>query len=136
MNIGSHERRLIDAAARIIRRLYRAERHEIGAALRTRRGRIYTAVNIETTVRNCSLCAEWGAIAQAVARNDADLECIVAVKYFPDVREIRIVPPCGICREVISDFGNVSVIYRDNGSVRKTGIHNLIPSRYSRNKKS
>jgi len=67
----------------------------VGVALRTKKGNIYTGVNMEC---KCDIgsCAEHHAIALMIKNNEHDIDIIVAVD-----RNGNIVPPCGRCRELI-----------------------------------
>lgn len=126
---------MIRAATEILKRRYRRRRHEVGAAVLTRSGRIFAGVHTEASVGSCDICAEWAAISMAVAAGEEDLEAIVAVRWRPGWKQARVVPPCGTCRELISDFGDVAVIYRTNGTLRKSPVSKLLPSKYWDNKR-
>jgi cytidine deaminase len=127
---------LVDAARRVITDRYKENRHHIGAALRTRSGRIYTAVHLDTYVGRASVCAEAIAVGQAMSAGDADIECIVSVRHprpREAYREIQIVSPCGICREMLADFApNCAVIVPDNGDVARVPVTALLPNKYVR----
>ena len=67
----------------------------VAAALRTRRGNVYTGVNIDV---RCSLgfCAEHAAIAEMLKARESEVAAIVAVD-----ENNGILPPCGRCRELL-----------------------------------
>ena len=71
---------LVAAARKIITERYRENRHHIGAALRTRSGRVHTGVHLDTYVGRASVCAEAIAVGKALAEGDGDIECIVSVR--------------------------------------------------------
>lgn len=121
------DRELIDAAAEVARSRYRAGWHEIAAAVRAKDGRVITAVNLDGYY---SICAEAAAIARAVAEGEEDLAAIVAVRYEPDSDRTRVVSPCGRCRDLISEFGDVEVLYPEGEEVRKAPVSKLLPSRF------
>jgi hypothetical protein len=81
--------------------------HVVAAAVRTADGDVYDGVSLPASVGRASLCAEPVAVGSAVAdghRHD-DLETCVAVAYpLPehDADETRVIPPCGICRELLT----------------------------------
>jgi cytidine deaminase len=52
------DQELIDAATKAIRRRYRNDWQEVGAAMRTRDGRIVTGVNIDAYIDPIAVCAE------------------------------------------------------------------------------
>lgn len=131
---------LIEAARTEISRLYMEDRHQIGAALRTRSGLIYAAVHLDAYVRPVSVCAETIAIGKAVsegARGGAvEIDTIVAVRHpkpNETLRELRVVSPCGSCRELISDYGpEARVIVSDGERLAKLPIADLLPRKYQR----
>ncbi|WP_010530786.1 cytidine deaminase [Lentibacillus jeotgali] len=76
----------------------------VGAALLSRSGKIYTGCNIENAAYPVSCCAERVAIFKAVADGVYDFsEMTVAA----DTE--RPVPPCGSCRQVMSEFFDSSM---------------------------
>ncbi|MBI3452337.1 MAG: cytidine deaminase [Rhodospirillales bacterium] len=132
----TEDRTLIAAARDTITRLYAENRHHIGAAVRTRTGRVYTAVHLDTYVGRASVCAEAVAIGKALAEGDRDIECIVSVRH-PRPREanrdIQIVSPCGICREMLADFARgCTVIVPTEDGVARVPVADLLPNKYLR----
>src|ERR1700712_1938433 len=67
---------LIDAATKAIKARYRNDWQEVGAAMRTRDGRVITGVNLDAYVGRGAVCAE--AIAIGTALTDKDQELIDA----------------------------------------------------------
>lgn len=103
----------------------------VGSALRLDNGDIITSQNLIADVHSISMCAEPQAIAQANRRTDRKVEVIVAVYHRPG-HEPRVIPPCGRCREVITDFIDGDVILRDPGSTElyKVRAADLLPLKY------
>jgi cytidine deaminase len=133
--LDARDHALIDAAREAIARLYSENRHHIGAALRTRSGRIYTAVHLDTYVGRASVCAEAVAVGRALAEGDSDIDMIVSVRHprpAESDRTIRIVSPCGICRELLADFasGCRVVVSGEEGAVA-VPVDTLLPRKYS-----
>jgi cytidine deaminase len=130
------DRALIDAARRVITERYKENRHHIGAALRTRTGHIYTAVHLDTYVGRASVCAEAIAVGQAMSVGDGDIECIVSVRHprpRETYREIQIVSPCGICREMLGDFApSCTVIVPIEQGIARVPVKALLPNKYLR----
>ena len=105
----------------------------VGAAIRLNDGSIITSINLIADVGGLSVCAEPIAIAQAVRQPDKKIEAIVAV-YYAKGNEPRVVPPCGRCREAVTDYARESyVILREPGkSVHfKVKAHDLLPLKYA-----
>jgi cytidine deaminase len=127
---------LIDEAKRKISCLYEDDKHHVGAALRTNSGNVVSAVHLEAYVGRIAVCAEAIAIGSAISSGERHFDTIVAVKHpYSDEmdREIRLVSPCGMCRELISDYSpDCFVILDIDGELRKTKVRELIPLKYSR----
>ena len=84
-------------------RLYLQGIQEVGAALRTTSGQIFSGIHFETSTGFANICGEIAAICCMVAAGQRELETIAAVARDPQ-GEHYLLPPCGRCREVISDF--------------------------------
>ena len=56
--LSGSERELVEAASEAIRRRYRDDWQEVGAALRLRSGRIFTGVNLDAYLGRMAVCAE------------------------------------------------------------------------------
>jgi cytidine deaminase len=117
---------LIDAARETLDRLYLENRHEVSAALRTRKGNVYTGIHIEASVGFADVCGEVAAICHAVAHGEREFDAIVAMWRGENGYEIP--SPCGRCREVISDFGGDTwVILGTPESPYKVRVSELLP---------
>lgn len=134
--INEKDRELIYAAQKIIKDLYELDKHHVGCAIRTKSGEVITAVHIEAYIGRVTVCAEAIAIGKAISEGIKDFDTIVAVRHpSPDEaeREIKVVTPCGMCRELISDYSpNVNVIIPYEGRAVKCKISELLPLKYSR----
>src|SRR5687768_1313935 len=80
-NLDPADRALVDAAAALIRRRFVPDRHHLAAALRTAAGKVYTALNLDTYVGRCALCAEAAVVAKAVSEGDVSFDSIVATRW-------------------------------------------------------
>ncbi len=131
------DRELIAAAVEAIKKRYRDDWQEVGAALRTRDGRIVTGVNLDAYLGRMAVCAEAVALGKVVTDlGERGIETIVAVRHpppdDPDQR-IGVVSPCGACRELIWDYDRrARVIVPGNGSPVVVTIGDLLPNKYSR----
>ena len=72
---------------------------QVGVALMSSSGEIYTGVNVENAAYPEGTCAEAGAIARMIAAGDRK---ITAVYVVADGAEP--VPPCGGCRQKLAEF--------------------------------
>lgn len=123
--VDLNDRKLIEEARSIIAKHFREDYHHVGAALRTKSGKIFSAVHLEAYVGRIAVCAEAIAIGMAAAAGDTEIETIVAVN-----REGQIVSPCGMCRELISDYApSCKVIITEEEIVT---VSELLPRKYQR----
>ena len=128
--LSSQQREQLIAAACAARgRAYARYSHfQVGAALLTDDGRLYTGVNIENASYGLTVCAERNAVGAMV--NDGALR-IAAVAVCTD----NGVTPCGACRQVLSEFvdheSDVPVwIIDGRGEVRETSLAALLPDSF------
>ncbi len=89
--------KLISQAKAIIKSRYHKDKHTVGAALRTKSGKIYTGISINGQKLN--LCCEWVALGRAFIDGETEIEAIVAVHLKEDGTFV-IFPPCALCREL------------------------------------
>jgi cytidine deaminase len=119
------DQELLENARSIIARRFKADYHHVGAALRTKSGKVFSAVHLEAYVGRVAVCAEAIAIGMAAAAGETELKVIVAVDS-----KGRVVPPCGICRELISDYSaDCKVMMTDTEIIN---ISELLPRKYQR----
>ena len=96
--------------------------YDVGAALLTKSGRVFTGANVENASYGLSVCAERVAAFHAVFEGEREFEAIAVVTE-------NGVTPCGACRQVLSEFGpDMRVIVGDTqGNSREYGIRDLLP---------
>jgi cytidine deaminase len=95
---------LIDLACEARRRAYAPySNYRVGAALRTRSGRIFTGSNIENAAYPHSICAERVAVFKAVSEGETKMEVIAVATENGG-------SPCGGCRQVLAEFGLETVV--------------------------
>ena len=136
MQLSTEDLQLIEAATQHIQHLYEEGKHGVATALRMRSGKIICAVNMEGSFGCIDVCAEQVALGKAVSENEKDIVCVVTVKK-PSVdsinQEIRVVSPCGLCREQLMDYAvQGDIIVRDGETVFKVPMKTLLPYRYVR----
>ena len=136
-NVTKQDIELVEIATRKITMLYEDDKHHVGAAIRTKSGEITSAVHIEAYIGRVTVCAEAIAIGSAISNGQKNFDTMVAVRhpYSDEVdRRIKVVSPCDICRELISDYApDCFVLLELNGELVKIMISELIPLKYSRN---
>lgn len=124
----------IDAADR----LYLRGVQEVGAAVGTAGGQIFAAIHFETATGFANVCGEVAAICCMVAAGHRDVEVAAAVWRDAEGKHY-LLPPCGRCREVISDFNpqawviiTTSSDHWDAGAIDKPAkvrVADLLPRR-------
>jgi cytidine deaminase len=98
-------------------------RFHVGAAVRTRDGRIFGGVNVENAAYPLGICAERAAVAGAVAAGlrPGELDAIAITAS-----------PCGGCRQWLLEFGLGVVVYRNNkGEVVAATPQELLPDSFT-----
>jgi cytidine deaminase len=135
--LSAHDRELIEAATAAIKKRYRLDWQEVGAALRTRSGKVFAGVNLDAYVGRMAVCAEAVALGQVITElGEIGIDTIVAVRHPKpeDVDQtIRVVSPCGACRELIWDYDrNARVIVPNGDGAIVLPIGDLLPKKYSR----
>jgi cytidine deaminase len=127
---------LVEAARDVLRRHYRPFWHMVAAALRGRDGRIWTGLHLGATVGRLQICAEPVALGRAILEGDGTVECAVAVRHpkpEESAREIAVVPPCGACREMLTDFDpDAQVIVPTQNGLMRLPVRALLPLPYQR----
>jgi cytidine deaminase len=101
--MGAEDVELLETAQRLLDRVLTPGRHEVATALRTADGEVFTGVHVEGSCRRSSICAEGVALGTARAHAPLDVVAVVSVQVKPADR-FRVIAPCGVCRELISDY--------------------------------
>jgi cytidine deaminase len=98
----------------------------VGAALRTRSGRVFTGCNVENASYGLTICAERVAVGKAVSEGERDFEAIAVVSR-------GAATPCGACRQVLAEFNlELSIILADpEGNSRTFRLSELLPEAFS-----
>ena len=71
----------------------------VGAALRTKSGRVFVGCNVENASYGATLCAERAALAAAIAEGEREP---VALAIASGAKSPT--PPCGICRQCLAEL--------------------------------
>lgn len=97
----------------------------VGAALLSCSGRVFSAGNVENASSGAGICAERNALGRALAAGERDF---LAIAITSDAR--RPVPPCGICRQSLIEFGEEIEVIMCNlaGEARVAKISDLLPN--------
>lgn len=101
----------------------------VGAALLTRSGKIYTGCNIENASFGVTNCAERTALFKAVSEGERDFVSI-AVVGGKDGKLGDFCYPCGVCRQALSEFTDISfkiLLKNGKGDIISTSLYDLLP---------
>jgi cytidine deaminase len=102
--------------------------YKVGAALLTASGRVYDGVNVENAAYPNGICAERVAVFKAVSEGEREFSAIAVVTSNGG-------SPCGACRQVLSEFGQDTLVFLvdESGDVyRETTVAGLLPDAFGR----
>jgi cytidine deaminase len=113
-------RKLIAAAKAAQRRAHAPySKFRVGAALLTKSGKIITGCNVENASYGLTICAERVAITKAVSEGHRQFRAIAVVA------PAAAVSPCGACRQVLAEFGEMLVMCADSRRPRNVRVYLL-----------
>ena len=100
---------------------------KVGAAVLTAAGEIFSGGNIENASLGATICAERVAIFAAVAAGCRNLTALAIIADTPDP-----VAPCGLCRQVLSEFNPDCRVLMANtaGRWRLATLKELLPQAF------
>lgn len=119
---------LLQAAATIRLQAYAPySKFQVGAALLTETGRVFTGCNVENASYGLTICAERSAVFAAVAEGERNFTDLV-------VASPGGVMPCGACLQVLSEFSDELRIFllnaQDPEKIIETSLDELLPRRF------
>ena len=99
----------------------------VGAALRTKDGKVFTGCNVESASYGLTVCAERVAIWKALSEGEHDFTDLAIVA---DTDQLT--PPCGTCRQIIWEFAKHAKIVLANlqGQREEVDIGHLLPKAF------
>ena len=103
--------------------------YPVGAALRTKTGRMYTGVNVENAAYPHTMCAERVAIFKAISDGEKEFEVISVVTDNGG-------SPCGGCRQVMAEFALDMIVLMADGNgklIKETTVGELLPEAFTPN---
>ena len=119
---------LLDLANEARRRAYAPySDYKVGSALRTKSGKIYTGVNVESAAYPMTMCAERVAVFKAVSEGEREFEVISVVTDNGGT-------PCGGCRQVLAEFGLETIVLIGDGNgnlLQETTVGDLLPGAFT-----
>lgn len=129
-SIDSDDQRLVSACTLAREKAYAPySNFKVGAALQCDDGTVFEGCNVENASYGLAICAERTAIVKAVSEGKLKFTSI-AISGF---NKNQFVPPCGACRQVLSEFNNpqndmtVYLCQPQGCLVLKTSVSALLP---------
>ena len=68
--LTAENEQLVEKAKEVIAKYYQLNKHHVGAALRTKSGKVFTAVHLEANVGRVAVCAEAIALGKAISEGE------------------------------------------------------------------
>ena len=103
---------------------------QVGAALLTEEGVLFSGGNVENASYGLSICAERNAVSRAVLEGHHRIR---AVAILVDTDEPT--PPCGMCRQTLAEFATPGMEVRSRnlqGKELRTTLQELLPHAFTR----
>ncbi len=106
--------------------------YRVGAAVLTKSGKVYTGCNIENAAFSATVCAERTAIFKAVSDGEREFTKI-AIVGGKDGEISPLCAPCGVCRQVMSEFcgGDLILVLGTPDNFREFTLAELLPLSFS-----
>ncbi len=101
--------------------------YQVGAALFTNSGKIFTGVNVENSAYPVTMCAERSSVFKAVSEGERDFIAVAIATSNGGT-------PCGSCRQVLSEFGldTLVILVDENGRVTgESKVAELLPKAFT-----
>ena len=104
----------------------------VGAAIECEDGVVFTGCNVENGAFSASVCAERNAIFKAVSEGKRKFTKIAIVGGKKGEKVSTETPPCGVCRQVMSEFcdeGFIIITYDGANTIRRT-LKDVLPNAF------
>ncbi|NIP37268.1 MAG: cytidine deaminase [Thermoplasmata archaeon] len=122
---------MVDAAKEASRHAYcPLSDFPVGAAVLLADGSVFSGCNVENAAYGPTICAERTAVVKAVSERGPDIRIEAVVVYTPTRGPT---PPCGPCRQVVSEFGPEALVVSvcDGEEELRTDMRELLPYQFS-----
>ena len=105
----------------------------VGAALLCADGQVFVGVNIENGSYGATICAERSAFASAISAGAKDFAAIAVVGGRREEPITAFCPPCGICRQFMSEFcaPDFIVLLWDGERTERKTLGELLPAAFA-----
>lgn len=111
---------------------------QVGAALLTKSGKIFTGCNIENASYTPSNCAERTAIFKAISEGEKEFSAIAIVGNAKDAleEERNFCSPCGVCRQVLAEFCDLDtfkvILAKDFDTYKEYTLSEFLPLAFTK----
>jgi len=97
---------------------------QVGAALETGGGAVFTGCNVENSTYGLTVCAERVAVWKALSEGASDFTRLAVVA---DTAELT--PPCGACRQILWEYcGDIEIVLANlDGRSETLALASLLP---------
>jgi cytidine deaminase len=105
-------------------------RFPVGAAILYEDGAVVAGCNVENATYGLTVCAERGAFVSGVAQGHGKPRAVAIVVDTPSP-----CPPCGMCRQVMAEFGGPELPVRSRnlkGEEARYTLGELLPHAFTR----
>lgn len=105
---------------------------KVGAALLTKRGKVYVGCNIENASFTPTVCAERVAFFEAVKNGERDFAAIAIVGGKAGDNP-TFCAPCGVCRQVMAEFcqKDFRILLGTKENFKAYSLEELFPASFS-----
>lgn len=103
---------------------------KVGAAILFESGEIYGGCNIENASFGATNCAERTGIFKGISEGETKIKAVAVVGSLEEYTY-----PCGICRQVIAEFGNEDVeiiIAKSQEDYIVKGMNEILPGAFKK----
>lgn len=104
---------------------------KVAAAVLMDNGQVYIGVNIENASYSATICAERTAIFKAISEDNEARIVAIAIVGGKDGKVTDYCAPCGVCRQVIREFGDPAtmkvIVAKTPADYQEMTLEELLP---------
>ena len=104
---------------------------KVAAAVLMDNGQVYIGVNIENASYSATICAERTAIFKAISEDNEARIVAIAIVGGKDGKVTDYCAPCGVCRQVMREFGNPAtmkvIVAKTPADYQEMTLEELLP---------
>ena len=107
----------------------------VGAALLTKSGKVYLGNNIENASYSPTICAERVAFFKAISEGEREFSAIAIAGGRAGEPSQENFPPCGVCRQVMSEFcgKDFLVMWGSDEKITERTLGEILPDGFDKN---